>query len=83
MDNIEEVMRSLEAMTAKWGCQWSPHRITVSSVGYPKGLKRFLDESECHLAISLHNPFAIERQQIMPIEKNHPIEGVLEAHTGL
>ena len=78
MDNIEEVMRSLEAMTAKWGCQWSPHRITVSSVGYPKGLKRFLDESECHLAISLHNPFATERQQIMPIEKNHPVEEVLE-----
>ncbi|MBR6116068.1 MAG: 23S rRNA (adenine(2503)-C(2))-methyltransferase RlmN [Paludibacteraceae bacterium] len=82
MDNIEEVMRSLEAMTAKWGCQWSPHRITVSSVGYPNGLKRFLDESECHLAISLHNPFAIERQQIMPIEKNHPVEKVLELIRG-
>ena len=77
MDNIDEVLRALQAMTAPWGCQWSPHRITVSTVGYSKGLKRFLDESECHLAISLHNPFAIERQQIMPIEKAHPIREVL------
>ncbi|MBQ2541469.1 MAG: radical SAM protein [Paludibacteraceae bacterium] len=82
MDNIDEVLRSLSAMTAAWGCAWSPHRITVSSVGYPKGLKRFLDESECHLAISLHNPFAAERQQIMPIEKNHPIKDVLELIRG-
>jgi len=78
MDNIDEVLRSLRVMTAPWGYTWSPHRITVSSVGYPSGMKRFLDESECHLAISLHNPFATERQQIMPIEKAHPITEVLE-----
>ena len=69
MDNIDNVLRSLEVMTASWGCAWSPRRITVSSVGVLPGLKRFLDESECHLAISLHNPFAIERQQVMPAEK--------------
>ncbi len=72
MDNLDNVLRSLEAMTSQWGCAWSPKRITVSSVGITKGLKRFVEESECHLAISLHNPFAIERQEIMPIEKvNH------------
>ena len=32
-------------------------------------MKRFLDESECHLAVSLHNPFSIERALIMPAEK--------------
>lgn len=69
MDNIDNVLRSLEVMTASWGCAWSPRRITVSSVGILPGLKRFLDESECHLAISLHNPFAIERQEVMPAEK--------------
>lgn len=69
MDNINTVMRVLEIMTAPYGCAWSPHRITVSSVGVLPGLKRFLDESECHLAISLHNPFATERAAIMPAEK--------------
>lgn len=68
MDNIDNVLRSLEILTSDYGCGWSPKRITVSTVGVIDGLKRFLNESECHLAISLHNPFAIERQAIMPAE---------------
>ena len=68
MDNIDEVLRSLAVMTAPYGCAWSPKRITVSTVGIP-AMKRFLDESECHLAVSMHDPFAVEREQIMPAEK--------------
>lgn len=77
MDNIDNVLRSLEVMTASWGCAWSPRRITVSSVGVLPELRRFLDESECHLAISLHNPFAVERQQIMPAEKLYHLTDVV------
>ena len=77
MDNLDNVLRSLEVMTSPWGCAWSPKRITVSSVGVLPYLKRFLEESECHLAISLHNPFAIERQEIMPIEKAHHLNDVI------
>ena len=77
MDNIDNVLRSLEVMTASWGCAWSPRRITVSSVGVIPGLRRFLDESECHLAISLHNPFAVERQQVMPAEKLYHLTDVV------
>ena len=68
MDNIDNVLRSLEIMTAPYGCAWSPKRITVSTVGVP-AMKRFLDESECHLAISMHDPFPAERAAIMPAEK--------------
>lgn len=77
MDNINEVLRSLQVLTQEWGCAWSPKRITVSSVGYLPGLKRFLDESECHLAISLHNPFSVERQEVMPIEKRYSVTEVV------
>ena len=77
MDNLDNVLRSLEVMTSAWGCAWSPKRITVSSVGINKGLKRFLEESDCHLAISLHNPFSIERQEIMPIEKANHLNDVI------
>ena len=77
MDNIDEVLRSLQVLTQEWGCAWSPKRITVSSVGYLPGLKRFLDESECHLAISLHNPFSVERQEVMPIEKRCSVTEVV------
>lgn len=78
MDNIDQVLRALEIMTASYGPAWSPKRITVSSVGVIPGLKRFLDESDCHLAISLHNPFPEERREIMPAEKAWSIEKVVE-----
>lgn len=76
MDNLDNVLRALEIMTAPYGCAWSPKRITVSTVGIP-AMKRFLDESECHLAVSLHNPFAAERAAIMPAEKLMPAADVV------
>ena len=77
MDNLDYVLRSLEIMTAEYGCAWSPKRITVSTVGIPN-MKRFLDESECHLAVSMHNPFPVERASIMPAEKMMSISEVVE-----
>ena len=77
MDNIDHVLRSLQVMTEPWGCAWSPKRITVSTVGVVPGLERFLKESECHLAVSLHNPFGAERQEIMPIEKRYHLTDVV------
>lgn len=78
MDNLDNVLRALEIMTANYGCAWSPHRITVSTVGVLPALKRFLDESECHLAVSLHNPFSTERAAIMPAEKLTPVTKIIE-----
>ena len=77
MDNLDAVLRATEVLTAPWGLGWSPKRITVSSVGIIPGLKRFLDESQCHLAISLHNPFADERLAIMPMQKAYPIADII------
>ena len=77
MDNLDAVLRAIEILTADWGLGWSPKRITVSSVGLIPELKRFLDSCNAHLAISLHNPFSAERQQIMPIEKRYPIAEVI------
>lgn len=76
MDNLDNVLRALEIMTASYGCAWSPKRITVSTVGIP-AMKRFLDESECHLAVSLHNAIQAERAQIMPAEKMFSITDVI------
>ena len=76
MDNIDQVLRALEIMTAPYGCGWSPKRITVSTVGIP-AMKRFLEESDCHLAVSMHNPFPAERAAIMPAEKLMSITDVV------
>lgn len=77
LDNYDNVMRAIEVLTADWGFGWSPKRITLSSVGDLPNLKRFLDESRCHLAISLHDPFTEERRELMPVEKAWPIEEVI------
>ena len=77
MDNLDNVLRSTEVLTASWGLGWSPHRITVSSVGIVPGLRRFLDVSQCHVAVSLHNPFAAERLDIMPMQRVYPIADVV------
>lgn len=78
MDNFEAVKQSIEVLTSDWGLGWSPQRITVSSVGIIPTLKRLLDETHPHVAVSLHSPFPDEREQIMPVEKAYPIEDVLK-----
>ena len=77
MDNLDNVLKATEILTAKWGMAWSPRRITVSSVGVKDKLKRFIEESECHLAISLHSPIHEQRAQLMPAEKGMSIEEVV------
>jgi 23S rRNA (adenine2503-C2)-methyltransferase len=77
MDNLDAVLRVCDIMTADWGWQWSPKRITVSSVGVKDKLKRFLDESPCHVAISMHSPLHEQRLQLMPAEKAMPLEDTI------
>ncbi len=90
LDNIDNVIRTLNILTSEWGFGWSPKRITLSSIGINKALRqkagttqkspleRFLDESHAHLAISLHNPFHAERLSFMPSEAAFPIEQTLQ-----
>ena len=78
LDNVKELFKVLEILTAPWGYGWSPKRITVSTVGAMKGLRRFLKESECHLAFSLHSPYPEERLSLMPVEKAFPAQEVID-----
>lgn len=78
LDNWEEVRKALEIITAPWGMAWSPKRVTLSTIGQMQHLPDFLTQSQCHLAISIHSPFANERLQLMPVQKAYPIESVLD-----
>lgn len=77
MDNLDSVLKATQVLTADYGYAWSPKRITVSSVGVKNKLKRFLDESECHVAISMHSPIPGQRAMLMPAEKGMGIEEVV------
>ncbi len=74
LDNLDNVLRSIEILTSDWGYAWSPRRITVSTIGITSRLADFLDKCQAHLAISLHNPNSAERLEIMPAEKAFPIK---------
>lgn len=78
LDNWDNVSRALEILTSEWGFAWSPKRITLSSVGVLPKLETFLEESKCHLAISLHNPFPKERETMMGVQRAYDIEKVVE-----
>ena len=78
MDNLEAVLKATQILTADYGWAWSPRRITVSSVGIRGKLERFLDESECHVAISLHSPLPEQRASLMPAERGMGIKQVVE-----
>lgn len=77
MDNLPAVLDAIEVLTAPWGLAWSPKRITVSSIGKMAELKRLLDETKVHVAISVHSPFAAERAGLMPVENAWPVAEVM------
>ena len=77
MDNYEAMLKATQILTADYGWAWSPKRITVSTVGVNGKVERFLDQSDCHLAVSLHNPFPEERLKMMPAEKTCSITDLL------
>ncbi|MFR9602819.1 MAG: 23S rRNA (adenine(2503)-C(2))-methyltransferase RlmN [Rikenellaceae bacterium] len=78
LDNADNVLAAIEILTADWGYGWSPYRITLSTAGVGRELRRFLDSTSVHLAVSLHNPYSDERAEIMPIEKAYPIAEVVK-----
>ena len=78
LDNIDNLLKTLDILTSAWGMAWSPTRITVSTAGVARTLPRLLDESKVHVAVSLHNPFPEERREIMPIENSYSIREVCD-----
>ncbi|MFA6481679.1 MAG: 23S rRNA (adenine(2503)-C(2))-methyltransferase RlmN [Bacteroidales bacterium] len=77
-DNLENVLRSIEILTAEWGYAWSPRRITVSTIGIIPAMQAFLERSQANLAVSLHTPFEEERKMLMPVEQVYPLPEVLK-----
>ena len=78
LDNLPEVLKSLEILSAPWGYAMSPRRITVSTIGITPAMMEFLEKSDAHLAVSLHSPFDDERRNLMPVQQVYPLKEVLK-----
>ena len=76
-DNADAVLAAIEILTAPWGMAWSPRRITLSTIGNINVLRRFLDSTQVHIAISVHTPFHTDRREIMPVENAWPVSQVM------
>jgi 23S rRNA (adenine2503-C2)-methyltransferase len=76
MDNLDNVLKACEILTAGWGVSVSPRNITVSTVGITPGIRKFLECSDCNLTVSLFSPFPEERRLMVPAERKYPVHEI-------
>lgn len=78
--NYREVMHSIEKITSPEGLGMSPRRITVSTAGIAKQIKKLGDDgAKFHLALSLHAANDRKRSEIMPINDSNKLSALSEA----
>lgn len=78
--NYKHVMQSIERVTAPDGLNMSPQRITVSTAGIAKMIKKLADdEVKFEFALSLHSANDATRSRIMPINESNSLESLTEA----
>lgn len=82
LDNFKEVKKVIDVLTASWGLAWSPKRITVSTVGKLPQLKELLDETQVHVAVSVHTADIPQREALMPAQRAFPITSVMKMLSG-
>ena len=76
-DNYDNVMDAIDILSGEYGYKIRKKRITVSTVGIVPGIKKFLDSSDCNLAVSLHSPFEDERSQLIPMNDIYHISDIM------
>jgi len=78
--NYNNVLSSIDRITSSDGLGMSPKRITVSTAGIAKMIKKLGDDSvRFNLALSLHAANEAKRSKIMPINEQNSLESLKEA----
>ncbi len=77
--NYRNVVPVLELLVSDWALGMSRRRVTVSTSGIVPHINKLADDCNVSLAVSLHAPTDDLRDQIVPINKLHPIETLLDA----
>ena len=78
LDNVEALSQAISIIKDPWGLGITPRKITVSTAGHLKGLRKLLaEEPNVSLALSLHSPDSLLRTKLMPITKENPLHEVL------
>ncbi|WP_339699349.1 23S rRNA (adenine(2503)-C(2))-methyltransferase RlmN [uncultured Marixanthomonas sp.] len=78
--NYKNVLESVKMITSEEGLGMSPKRITLSTSGVPKMIKKLADdEVKFNLAVSLHSAIQETREQIMPFAKSFTLPDLRES----
>lgn len=78
--NYPNVMKAIDMITSNEGLGMSPKRITVSTSGVSKMIKKMADDAvKFNLAVSLHSAIEATRNEIMPFTKNFPLTELRES----
>ena len=78
--NYANVLESVKKITSEEGLNMSPKRITVSTAGIAKMIKKLGDDDvKFNLALSLHAANDVKRGQIMPINESNTLEALADA----
>ena len=77
--NFTGVARALKIITAPWGFNFAPRRITVSTVGLAPLIPKLGQEAKFNLTISLNAPDDALRSALMPVNRRYPLEELLQA----
>lgn len=78
--NYSNVMTAIEKITAEEGLNMAAKRITVSTAGIAKMIKKLADDgAKFNLALSLHAADDEKRNTIMPINEQNSIEALMDA----
>lgn len=78
--NLKRLLAALDTVTAADGLGISARRVTISTVGLPKGIRRLADSQvQYHLAVSLHAPDDALRNELVPANRRVGIAAILEA----
>ena len=78
--NYENVMKAIDKITSDEGLGMSPRRITLSTVGIPKMIKRMADDQvKFNLALSLHSAIDEVRSKMMPVNISNNLDELMDA----
>ncbi len=78
--NYENVMKSIDMITSDEGLGMSPRRVTLSTVGIPKMIKRMADENvKFNLAVSLHSAIDSVRSSMMPVNESSNLDDLMDS----
>ncbi len=78
--NYDNVLKSMEMVSSDDGLGMSPQRVTLSTVGLPRMIKKLADDQvKFNLAVSLHSANNKKRSEFMPVNRRNSLVDLSEA----